>query len=127
MPEINCKNLKKYLQELTKDQVAPVYLVYGEEFLYKQALEELLSAFMPAGEKRLNYDQIDGANENINDVIERINTYSLLAGSKIVAIIDSKIFYSHLDAPAFFEKAKAAFMIASETELYFRSMIWVCR
>jgi len=109
MPELNYKNLKSHLKTLKKGQFAPVYLLYGEEFLYKNALEELLNLLMTASERNQNYESVAGANENIPDIIARVNTYSLLPGPKVVAIIDSKIFYSKLDAPSFLAKAKAAY------------------
>ena len=88
-----------------------MYLFWGEEFLYKTALEELLDMIFTSSEKRLNYAAMDDNNGNIHDIIERINTYSLLTGPRVVALKDSKIFYSSLDMAAFFEKARAAYDI----------------
>ena len=113
MSEIHYKEFKKYLtgfEDKTKpDAAAPVYLIYGEEVLCKAALEALLDVLIPGKDRRLNYDPIDGANENIKAAIERVNTYSLLSGTKVVAIIDSRIFYSKEDENRLLEKAKAAF------------------
>jgi len=111
MPELDYKNLTQHLNALEKKELAPVYLFWGEEFLYKTALEEFLDMIFTSSEKRLNYDAMDDNNENIHDIIERINTYSLLSGPRVVALKDSKIFYSSLDMAAFFEKARAAYDI----------------
>jgi DNA polymerase-3 subunit delta len=113
MPEINYKALKSYLKDLEEDRetkgFAPVYLIYGEELLYKTAFEELLDALMPDVNRRLNYEPIGGANDNLQEAIERVNTYSLLSGTKVVAICDSEIFYSKQDEDKFLEKSKEAF------------------
>ncbi len=113
MSEIHYKELKNYLIELEKNRkteaAAPVYLIYGEELLWNDALETLLDALIPEKDKSLNYDSVDGSNENIKAAIERVNTYSLLSGTKVVAIIDSKIFYSKQDEGNLLEKAKEAF------------------
>ncbi len=109
MSVINYKKLKKYLEDLGKDAFALVYLIYGEELLYKTVFEELLNALIPGSKRTLNYDPIDGADENIHEVIERINTFSLLPGGKVVAIRDSRIFYSKHDENRLLEKAKEAY------------------
>ena len=113
MSEINYKALDNYLQDLEEGRetkgFAPVYLIYGEELLYKNAFETLLDALMPASKQSLNYEKFDGADETMHEVIERVNTYSLLPGTKIVAICDSRIFYSKQDEGRLLEKAKQAF------------------
>lgn len=113
MSEIYYKTLKDYLRDLGKDReaddLASVYLIFGEEMLYKTALEMLLDVLIPDGKRNLNYEPIDWADENINDAIERVNTYSLLSGTKVVAICDSRIFYSKQDQGKLIEKSKQAF------------------
>jgi len=110
MAEINYRDLKKYLADLNGDPVkhpvSPVYLIHGEEPLYKTALEKLLNILIPTPERSLHYDPVDGSQENIPDIIERVNTFSLFSNLKIVAIIDSKIFYSRKDNRLLIEKAK---------------------
>ncbi len=109
MPEINYKELKNYLKDHDKKLFASVYLIYGEELLYKTAFEELLDAIVPASARSFNYESVDGANENIQRAIQQINTYSLLSGAKVVAICDSRIFYSKQDKNKLLVKAKEAY------------------
>ena len=104
MPEINYKDLKKHLKKFV-----PVYLIYGEEMLYKAALNELLDALIPADKRSHNYDPFDGTDENIQEALERVNTYSLMPGTKVVAICDSNIFYAKQDKESILEKAKEAY------------------
>ncbi len=111
MTEINYKEFKDYLQKLDKDGFAPVYLIYGEELIYKTVFDELLDQLIPDRLNSLNYESVDGANEYIYDAIERTNTFSLLQGSKVVAINNSQIFYSKQDKEALLKKAKEAYDI----------------
>ena len=106
MTEINYKEFKDYLRKSDKGGFAPVYLIFGEELLYKTVFEELLDELVPASTRGLNYEPVDGANEKINEALQRINTYSLLQGTKVVAICDTQIFYSKLNEKALIEKAK---------------------
>jgi DNA polymerase III subunit delta len=113
MPEIQYKNLKDFLKNLKENQraggFAPVYLIYGEALLYKSALDNLLDVLLPKKNRNFNYEPIDGTNGHIEEVVERINTYSLLAETKVVAICDSKIFYSKQDEGRLLQKAKEAY------------------
>lgn len=106
MTEINYKEFKDYLKKPDKGGFAPVYLIFGEELLYKTVFEELLDELVPAPTRGLNYEPVDGADEKINEALQRINTYSLLQGTKVVAICDTQIFYSKLNEKALIEKAK---------------------
>jgi DNA polymerase-3 subunit delta len=106
MPEINYKALQNHLKE---EQFAPVYLIYGEEFLYKTALEALLEAMIPVSSQSLNYEPLDGTHANIHEAIDRVNTFSMLSGKKIVAILDSRIFYSKQDENRLLEQARQAY------------------
>jgi DNA polymerase-3 subunit delta len=111
MTEINYKEFKNYLQKLDKDGFASVYLIYGEELIYKTILKELLDQLIPDRSNSLNYEPVNGGNEYIYDAIERVNTFSLLQGSKVVAIINSQIFYSKQDKEALLEKVKEEYDI----------------
>jgi DNA polymerase-3 subunit delta len=109
MTEINYKELDNYLKNRKAGDFAPVYLIYGQELLYKNSLEALVHALIPADQRSLGYEPVEGTNENIKEAIERSNTYSLLSARKVVAICDSKIFYSKQDQGRLLEKAKEAY------------------
>lgn len=113
MAEINYKDLKSHLKKLQnaagRAEPAPVYLIYGEDLLCQKALEALLNVLLPGADRGLHYEPIDGAQENPAQTIEKINTFSLLAGRKVVAVLGSRIFYSRDDRAALVERAKAAF------------------
>lgn len=113
MPEIQYKDLNDYLKNLKENQkakgFAPVYLIYGEGLLYKSALESLLDVLLPKKNRSFNYDVLEDTNSHIEEAVERINTYSLLNETKVVAICDSKIFYSKQDEGQLLQKAKDAY------------------
>jgi DNA polymerase-3 subunit delta len=109
MPIISYKELEKYLQDRGDDPFYPVYLIYGEELLTKGAFDALLTALMPAPERSINYEPLDGTHENIHDVISRVNTFSLLPGTKVVGLRESRIFYARQDKDQLLDNAKKAF------------------
>jgi DNA polymerase-3 subunit delta len=109
MPVVNYKELKKYLSDRGDDPFFPVYLIYGEDLLTKGAFDELLNALIPAPERSINYEPLDGTYENIHEVIGRANTFSLLPGTKVIALRESRIFYAKQDKKQLLDNAKKAF------------------
>jgi DNA polymerase III subunit delta len=125
MTEIHYRELKNYLKDRKSGDFAQVYLIYGQELLYKNSLEALVCALIPESQRSLGYEPVEGANENIKEAIERSNTYSLLSGTKVIAICDSKIFYSKQDQDKLFEKAKQAYDSddIKKAAIYFLSLL----
>ena len=109
MPAIKYSELKKYLNETSVKGFAQIYLIFGEEVLYKTCLNELVGAILPGASKELNYEPVEGEDDNIHDIINQLNTYSLLSGPKVVAHCDSRIFYTKEDNNSILEKAKEAY------------------
>ncbi|GBC60725.1 DNA polymerase III subunit delta [Desulfonema ishimotonii] len=106
MPEINYKELDRHLQGLSKENFPSVCLIYGEESLYKNALNAVLDLLLPGPERNLCYEPVE--NDNVYDAIAQANTFSLLSGTRVVALPDSRIFYAKQDDGALLEKTKNA-------------------
>lgn len=113
MAEINYNTLKSYLNERKEKSKAkgfsPVYLIYGEDLICNTAFDAVLNALIPQAKNSLNFDSIDGSKNHIREAIEKVNTYSLLPGKKVVVIKDTKIFYSKQNETDLITKAKDAF------------------
>lgn len=112
MPEINHQLLSKYLKDITADSqksFAPVYLLFGEEMLVKTAYGELLDALLPEENRQANYDPMEGASEHVYDAIERVNTFSLMPGTKVVALLESRIFHATQNKMRLLENSKNAY------------------
>lgn len=109
MPIISYKDLNKYLENRGSDGFLPAYLIYGEELLVQGAFDELLNALIPSSRRSINYDSLDGGQANVHEVVERLNTYSLLPGTKVIALRDSRIFYARQDKRRLLDNARQAF------------------
>lgn len=107
MTEIDYKTLNGYLQKET--DYSSLYLIYGEDVLVKSALNKLLDILIPEKQGNLNYEPVDGADGNVPKALEKVNTYSMLSGRKVVVLGDSKIFYSKQDHGIILQKAKEAY------------------
>jgi DNA polymerase-3 subunit delta len=109
MTIIRYNALKKHINESTRECFPYVYLLYGDEFLYKTALGDILDAIVPTSRRSTNCESIEGTVENIHDVIEKVNTFSLIPGRKAIVASEAKFFYSKVDIESILEKSKQAF------------------
>ena len=109
LPVVKHTDLEKYLQTTDRQQLASVYLVCGEAFLCKSAFDVLLKALLPESERSLNYEVFDGTDEVIGAALERVNTYALVPGTKVVAIRDARLFYSRQDDGRILTKIQSAY------------------
>jgi DNA polymerase-3 subunit delta len=108
MAEITFRQFDQYLEDPNLKDFASVYLIFGEPFLYEKALEALLKRMMPDEDRSLCYEAVDVDQGNIQDALERVNTFSLLGSRKVISLCHSRIFYEKKNADSMLEKAKAA-------------------
>ena len=119
MAEIKYNKIDSFLKDLQSSTnrsadagPAPqpfVYLVFGEELLYKTAYKKLLDILVPPASRSLNYEPVDGAGDSIFEVIERVNTFSLMSGRKVVALLDAGLFDAKKDAAPLLKKSRQAY------------------
>lgn len=102
MAEIPCKSLPDTLR--TQTARPAVVLVGGEEYLCRQALEQILAAWMPAAERTFNCTICDGRfDEQIISALEQVNTYAMLAPVRIIVITDAPLVDSKANPQALVE------------------------
>ncbi|MDM8515643.1 hypothetical protein QUF76_05540 [Desulfobacterales bacterium HSG16] len=107
MPEIRYTEFEKHIVEAKASSFSPIYLIHGEEVLYKKAFNTLIAALLPGDSKQLNHEPVE--NDNVAEALGRLNTFSLISGRKVISLSDSRIFDSTQDASAILEKAKDAY------------------
>ena len=111
MAEISYQDLRAYLQALEApggSLPAAVYLIHGEDLFVRLAFEEILGRILPGAQESLNYESADGAATGIADVVELLNTYSLLGGAKVVAFKHARLFHTREDASTLLDSARKA-------------------
>ncbi len=106
MPEIAYSNFISYLEKTPVAELARFWLIHGEEALCKRAAGALVDRLLPGAEKNLGYDPVD--NDDVFAAIERASTFSLFAGTRVIAMTDSRIFYTRDDHQSLFKKAREA-------------------
>ncbi len=93
--------LKKAIDDIKGGNISPCYLIYGEEeYLMKDALDQIIEHLLPRDDRDFNLFFIDGENEDIDAICESIITPPLLPGNKVVAIKNTRLFQSKTSAAA---------------------------
>jgi DNA polymerase-3 subunit delta len=113
MAEITHREVDAHLQtrsgKKTGEGLAPVYLIFGEEFICQSVFEKILDAIVPPERRELNCELLDEAQTSVFELVERLTTYSMMPGPKVVALRDSRIFSARGDAAKILAKARAAY------------------
>jgi len=108
MGVLNHSQLPAYLKQAKAEAFSPVYLIHGDELLCKRALTALLDAMLPEGMRDHRCEPVDGSEGREIEAVERVRTYSLLGGMKVVVLLDSVAFYSQVDMQGILAKIREA-------------------
>lgn len=92
MSDINYSQVDQHLRGNGSEERLPVGLIHGQEMLVEQALECLVDHLLKGEPRDLCCEVVEGVAENIPDALERMNTFALLAGPKIVVFKEAKLF-----------------------------------
>ncbi|MBL0331493.1 MAG: DNA polymerase III subunit delta [Chlorobi bacterium] len=91
MPLISQDSLET---QINKNKLSPMYFLFGEEeLLIEDSLESLVSVAVEETNKSFNYDVLNSNDNNINDILERVNSYPIMANKRVVVIKDIDKFY----------------------------------
>jgi DNA polymerase-3 subunit delta len=113
------------LAEIKGGESWPVYLLYGDAFLCRSVLKSVLDALVPPEHQDLNLEPIDGANENVYEIIQHLNTFPLIPSAKVIAVQGTRVFYSAMVLDNLFHRSKEAFAAQDlkESARYFLYML----
>jgi len=110
MPEIPYPDIKNYLLDLHKTPPAPVFLIFGEEFLYREAVRAVVNAIIPdAAAQRHNCDVVHPKEQgDMVGIIDRLNTYSFFSEKKIIELRDATLFVNKQNQDNLVKKIRQA-------------------
>lgn len=106
MTEIRFDTIAKELSQQEQAGYSPVYFLFGEEFLRKSVLDQIVSAI--TGKDPNAWEPMDGTTASMGEALDAVNTFSLLGGRKVVGFMDARIFDTKAECDRLLEKAKQA-------------------
>jgi DNA polymerase-3 subunit delta len=108
MPVFDKKDFPKVLAQVEQGSVAPLYFLYGEDYLVKSALAQLSEILVPESQRSTNLEIVDGTQADFRQILDNVNTFALFGGRKVVVVQDCRVFYSRANLPTLFVKSKEA-------------------
>ena len=118
MPVIVYRELEKTLDRSAADSGGPgaslspvdaaFVLIHGEEMLVKSALKLLIDCLIPDDTRSISYEPVDAAAGELHEAVEKVCTYPLLGGRKVVALLDAPLFASRKIPAALLRKSREA-------------------
>ncbi len=110
MPVFSRKDSHKLLTQIDQGQVSPVYLICGERYLCREMSQKVVARLLPDEKQRVqNLKIIDGDQEDQENTLLLLRTYSLFPGRRVINVIDTRLFHSKNVSRSIWEKAKQAF------------------
>ena len=102
------KDFPKVLAQVEQGSIAPLYLLYGEDYLVKSALAQLTEILVPESQRSTNLEIVDGNQADFRQILDNVNTFALFGGRKVVVVQDCRVFYSRANLPTLYLKSKEA-------------------
>jgi DNA polymerase-3 subunit delta len=109
VPALDKKDFPKILEQVEQGSIAPIYLLHGEDYLVKSALEELTELLVPESQRSTNLQVVDGGEADFRQILDSVNTFALFGGRKVIVVRNSRIFYSRANLPALVAKSKEGY------------------
>ena len=102
--------LNQVIEDIKKGQLAPVYLICGDEkYLLQEAVQRITDAILPDKEKSLNLETFEGDEEDWEKIILSLRTYSLFGSKRVILVKDSEIFQSKFKIEEIFKRSMDEF------------------
>jgi DNA polymerase-3 subunit delta len=102
--------LNKALEDIKTGKIFPVYLICGDEnYIIKEATQSLIAAILPEKDREICSETIEGDEEDWNKIIQSLNTYPMFGSRKVIAVKDTKVFYSKIVVEKIIEKSMEQF------------------
>ena len=79
------------LSLLARREVAPLYLLYGEEdFLIDEGVKAIVDAVLGDGERSFNLDTVSAADRDMREILAIASSFPMMAERRVVIIRDAE-------------------------------------
>jgi DNA polymerase III subunit delta len=84
-------------KRVTPENPASVYLFYGDEFLVKERVRELIDEFLEPDLRNTNFIVVDGVNPDLSYLAGQLFTPSLFGGARVLLVENTTLFSARAD------------------------------
>lgn len=97
-----------WLAAIQSGRPASVYLIIGDPCLTLPVHRQLIEALLPPENRDLTWEQVDGEIEEVPTLVERLRTFPLFPGPKVVSVRNLGLLDPQEDRKSLLEKAREA-------------------
>ena len=94
MPTIVYNAVVDQLSQSSTEAWPAITLIYGDESLCRKAFDAVMGKLAPDSAQTMGVETFDGGDASIGSVLASLNTYALLARTKLVVLHNARLFYS---------------------------------
>lgn len=118
--------MKQIAEDIKKNSLRQIYLLYGEERYLRRQYKEKLRAALCAGDDAMNTHFYEGKDVPVGEIIDLAETLPFLAERRVIFITDSGLFKSGGEKLAEYLTApnETTFFVFTENEIDKRSKLY---
>ena len=109
MTAMDYSAFKSHIKDLNPEQAKAIYLVHGQEMLCRSVVQELIQTLAPEADREFSCEYFEGEHDRVVEAVQKLRTFSMLPGPKLIILQDPEIFQGRRDPSLFLKKAKDAF------------------
>lgn len=118
--------MKSIQEDINHNDFRQIYLLYGEEAYLKKTYTKKLKTALIGSEDTMNYQQFEGKNINVNEVIDLAETLPFFAERRLIIIENSGLFKEEGQKLADYIKGlpQTTYFVFAESEIDKRSKLF---
>ena len=93
-------DVDRILREIQGGRIAPAYLLWGEAFLVREALDGIVNALVPEADRAFNLFFITPEQADVDRLCAELSVASLLPGTKVVVVRQAPFLLAGRQSPA---------------------------
>ncbi|MDI9570809.1 MAG: DNA polymerase III subunit delta [Pseudomonadota bacterium] len=90
----------RIIREIRAGKIAPAYLLHGEEFLVREALDRIVAALVPEADRAFNLFFTAPEQTDVDRLCRDLGTAPLLPGTKVVVVRQAPFLLAGRQSPA---------------------------
>ncbi|MBU0480156.1 MAG: DNA polymerase III subunit delta [Proteobacteria bacterium] len=100
------KELPGLFKKIASGETDRMYLLFGERYLCRQAVDELIGHILPDEKARQGaLTLVEGDREDPGNTLNQMRTFSMFGGRRVIRVMDSRLLHSKIVAKDLWDKA----------------------
>jgi len=104
------EGLVRILREIGQGRTAPVYLLWGEGFQVREALDKIIAALVPEADRAFNLFFLEPEQAEIDRICDELSLAPLLPGNKVIVVREAAFLQPERQSPGDFVRKACEYL-----------------